>query len=384
MALTFGSSLAPSQITVNLDSVFATSLANYRKQLIDNIGASNAFLYDLLKSDSYEPADGGTYFAEDLMYALSPMDSYDGYDELSTATTDGITQAIYEWRQLSTPISYSMKEVIQNERAIIKLVNAKISQAELGIQEGWAQAFMWGAAPQGGALSTARTSPVNLSSSINPIALLVSYNTAGKDVFSNTSYTGTNLTVGNLPEVTYSWWQNHWATSAATTYSGFLYELESMYNTCALGTGGAPTHIILDQVSYQNYIHAYFSQYKASPDALDMHYPFIGKKFMNAKIIMDDKVPDVYTGTAPTQVGGSVLPGSLTYGTAYFLNSKFFKIRYHPSRDFEMLKDENGKTFAKPINGDSRVGALAWMGNTTINQRRKQGVLAKIARSYSS
>ncbi len=370
MAITFGNTSAPSNITTYLDSVFETSLANYRKQLIDNIGATNAVLYEIMQSDAYETADGGTYFDEPLMYGLAPFSSYDGYDELAITPTDGITSAIYEWRQASVPISYSMKEVIQNERKIISLVKAKIQQAEMGIQEGWAQAFMWGNYPQGGTLITPRVDPVNSSLFVEPLPKLISYNT-------------TTLTVGNIPEATNTWWRNHSATSAATTYSGYLYELVNMYNLCSLGTGGQPNLILLDQVSYQLFLHAYFAVYKTSPDALDGHYPFVGKKFLNAKIVMDDKVPDVYSGTAGTAVGGVVDPTTMTYGSAFFVNTKFFKIRYQEGRDFEMLKDENGKTFAKPINGDSRVGHVAWMGQTTVNNRRKQGVLGKIARTLT-
>ncbi len=370
MPLTFGTTSAPSNITTYLDSVFATSLANYRKQLIDNIGATNAVLYEILKSDSYEEADGGTYIAEELMYGLSVADSYDGYDELSTLPTDGITQAIYEWRQMASPVVYNMKEVIQNEHRIINLVKARIQQCELGIQEGWAQAFWWGAQPQGGLITAPRTSVINGSASIYPLPLLISYNT-------------TTLTVGNIAESTNTWWRNHWATSAATTYSGFLYELENMYNLCALGTGGPPDLMVMDQVTYQLFIHAYFSVFKASPDALDNHYPFIGKKFLNAKVVMDDKVPDIYTGAPGTQTGGVVDPSTMTYGTCYFINSKFFKVRYHRDRNWDLLKDENGKSFVKPINGDSRVGHVGWMGNLTMNNRRKQGVLAKIARSLT-
>lgn len=382
MALTFGSQTAPNNITTYLDSVFATSLANYRKTLIDNIGATNALLYDLIKGETYEEADGGTYIAEELMYGLAPADSYDGYDELSTLPTDGITQAQFEWRQVASPIVYNTKEVIQNQHRIINLVKARIQQSELGIQENWAQAFMWGAGT--GALATPRQSPVNGSYHVEPLFKLVSYNTAGNDFIGNAASTGTALTVGGIPENINSWWQNHWGVSAATTYSGFMYELESLYNITSLGTGGPPTHMFMDQITYQNFIHAYFSQYKANADALNMEYPFIGKKFLNAKVIMDDKVPDVQSNKPGTQTGGVVTPSSLTFGTCCALNAKFFKIRYHPSRNWEMLKDENGNTFAKPLNGDSRVGHVGWMGNVTVNNRRKHGVLGKCARSFAS
>jgi len=370
--LTFGNTSAPNNITTYLDSVFSTSIANYSKSLKDNIGASNAFLYDLLKSDMYQEADGGTYITEQLMYALAPMDSYDGYDELSTATTDGITQAQFQWRQMASPISYNMKEVVQNQHKIIDLVDARIQQSELGIQEGWAQAFMWGSGATGGNLYTARTSTANSSLSIDPLPLMI----MGTPT--------TSVQVGGLDQSLNTWWQNKTQTSTATTYSGFMLEMEQIYNSCALGTGGQPTHMLMDQVTYQLFIHSYFSVYKANPDALNNEYPFVGKKFLNAKVIMDDKVPDVYSNAIGTLSGGAITAASLTYGTCFVINSKFFKVRYWPQRDFELLKDENGKSFVKPINGDSRIGHIGWMGNVTVSNRRKQGVWMKIARSYAS
>ena len=49
-----------------------------------------------------------------------------------------------------------------------------------------------------------------------------------------------------------------------------------------------------------------------------------------------------------------------------------------------MLKDDSGKDMFKPINGDSRVGHVAWMGNLTTDNRRKQGVHMSIARSLTT
>jgi hypothetical protein len=99
---------------------------------------------------------------------------------------------------------------------------------------------------------------------------------------------------------------------------------------------------------------------------------------------MDDKVPDVANGIVPTLSGGSGDPASLVNGTGYFLNPQFFKMIYEEDSDFKMLEDDAGKTFQKPVNGDSRVGHMAWMGNTVVNNRRKQGVLGKIARTLTT
>lgn len=356
-ALTFGNTGAPSNFTEYLDSLFTQSIELSRKTITDNIGATNAFLYKILGSDFYESAPGGEFIKEPLMYGLAPMDSYDGYDELSTVPTDGITAALYEWRQLASPISYNMREVFQNKTGANNLVTTRIQQAELGIQEGWSQHLNFGAGD--GALATPYVSLANGSSSIEPLAKLVAFDPTA------------NVTVGNINQNTSSWWRNKTQTSAATTYEGFMLEVDHIYNSCALGTGGAPDLMVCDQTTYELIVHAYFAKYRVTMSDAPPDFPFEAKKFKKAYLCMEDKVPDVYSN----------LKSAATYGSLYVLNTKFFRVRYDEERDWTMLKDENGKTFAKPINGDSRVGHMAWMGNVTVNNRRKQGVLGKIART---
>ena len=375
--ITFGSTSAPSNISEYMDSVFGISLANYRKELTDNIGASNAFLNEIIKSGSYEAADGGTWIQEPLMYGLAPSDSYSGYDELSTLPTDGITDAIFDWRQNATAVVYSMKEVILNQRRIVDIVASRIKQAEMGSQENFAQAIMWGAQANGGAsLVTPRISSINGSSNIEPLNEFVRFDPTS----------ATNPNVGNIDQSVAgnSWWRNRTKTSGAADYVTFILEMENMYNQCALGSGGPPNLILMDQVSYELFIMAFFFRYRIMPGDVPTDFPFEAKKFKNAIVVMDDKVPDAYSDLAPTAQNVGGVSSGLTYGTAYFLNTKFFKLRYHPERDWDFLTDENGKKFQKPLNGDSRAGHIAWMGNTTINNRRKQGVLAKIARTLTA
>lgn len=375
--ITFGSTSAPSNISAYMDSVFGLSIANYRKELTNNIGATNAFLYELLRGDSYESADGGSWIQEPLMYALAPADSYDGYDELSTVSTDGITDAIYQWRQVASPIVYNMREVILNQHRIVDLVKARIEQSEMGIQEGFAQALMWGATANGGTtLITPRISTVNGSSGIEPINEFIRFDPTS----------ATNPTVGNIDQsvAANNWWRNRTKTSTATDYVTFILELENIYNQCALGVGGPPNLILMDQVTYELFIMAFFFRYRIMPGDVPTDFPFEAKKFKQAMVVMDDKVPDAQADAAPTSKNVGGVSSGLTKGTIYILNTKFFKLRYHPDRDWEMLEDENGKKFAKPINGDSRVGHVAWMGNLTCNNRRKQGMLAGIARTLTA
>jgi hypothetical protein len=371
MAVTFGSNTAPSQVTLNLDSLFGTSLAAYKKTLVDNIGATNAFFFEMLKRDLYQSQDGGAYIQEPLMYALAPADSYDGYDELAITPTDGISDAIWQWRQCASPVSYSLKEVKQNKQRILNLVESRIKQTELGLQEYFSQSLMWGAAVTGGLLTSPATSPVNGSLSIDPLFEIIAYVPSAVG------------TIGNIDQVANTWWRNKTVTSTATTYDSFILEVDRTFNRAALGTGGKPKLILMDEQTYENFVHALYQKYRHL-NTVDEAYPFENVVYKGAHFVMDDKVPDVANNIIPTLVGGAGDPSTLTNGTSVFINPDFFKLMYEEESDFELLKDENGKTFQKPVNGDSRVAHCAWMGNLTCSNRRKQSILGAIARTYSS
>jgi hypothetical protein len=372
MSVTFGTTGAPSQVTTNLDSLFGLSLAAYRKELIDNIGATNAFYYEMIRKELYEAQDGGTYIQTPLMYALQTADSYDGFDELASLPPDGITDSIFQWTQCAAAITYSMKEVKQNKQRLVNLVKTRIKQAEMGLQEFFAQALMFGSANQaGGALTTPYISAINGSSSIEPIGKLIAFDPTA------------SASIGNIAQNSYTWWRNKTLTSAAGTYQAYLLEVTKLFTRCGLGTGGRPKVCLLDETSYELFCHALFQQVRYTDNKVDDAYPFENVFWKGCHFVMDDKVPDVYSGTAPTLTAGAGDPTTLTYGSMYAVNPEFLKLIYESDSDFKMLSDDGGKTIFKPINGDSRLGHVAWMGNLTISNRRKQGVLGKIARTLT-
>lgn len=357
--ITFGDTAAPNDIAMYFDSVFTQSLKNARGVLIDNIGATNALLHAIMKGDMYEDAEGGTYIEEELMYALSPMEPYDGFDELSTAETDGVTAVQYEWRQLATPVVYSMKQIIQNRRKIIDLVKTKMNQCKMGIQEGFSRQLNQGAG--NAAIETAYSNPINGAKSINPLPLMIKFDPT------------TSTLIGNINQSTSTFWRNLTKTSAATTGDGFIQEWMNLYNSCSLGTGGAPDLNVCDQGTYEIASMALYKRYRQTSSDNDFPFTNIRIPFGSGKslLVLEDKIPDVYTN----------LTSTATYGTMFMINSQFFKLRPITGRDFEMLTDENGKVFIKPANQDARIGHCAWMGQLTVNNRRKHGVLGKIARA---
>jgi hypothetical protein len=355
MATTYGSSGQPAQSTFNYDALVATSLANYRKTLQDNVSASNSFFKEI----TWRSEDGGLYVAEDLMYELTPVDSYEGYDELPTTPTNGITQAQFQWSQCATPIAISEKERKQNKHRIVNLVTSKIMQAEIAMKEFYPKAFLQGGMVNGSGsnLYTAYTSLVNGSTFVDPLGKLVYYEAAS---------TWPSLSIGGIDQNTNSWWRNQSDESGATTATGFMNEILHMYNLCSKGPGGPPDLILCDQVTWE-LVHQAYRLYFQNTAKEDGNFPFPNIKFFGSRIVWDEYVPDVSSGTTSTA----------TYGSMYFLNTKFFNCAYEAETNFVPTD------FQRPTNQDAKFKHILWMGTVTMSNRRKHGVIGKIARTLT-
>lgn len=362
MAATYGPAGTPGQVTVNLDALFATSLANYQRTLVDNITKSNALFFEMKKKGLWESEDGGAYIQIPLMYGLATPDSYSGYDVLSTDPVDGVTAALYSWAQAAVPCSISGLEEIQNRQKLVSLIKTKIEQAEMGIKEWFTKAFLQGSLLSGGAsLSSPYTSVSNGSSFINPLFGLVYY-----DSTPTADQADTSFTIGGLNQNTHSWWRNWSIASAATTYAGMLLEWDKMYDLCARGPGGPPDIIWCDEITKRLLNAAYYAKFQTHLPT-DGNYPFDNLKFRNARVVCDEFMPDVESATVSVA----------TYGTAVFLNSSFIKIKYDSGHNFV------AGDFRTPINQDARVKQIVWAGQSCVSNRRKNGVIGKIARTLS-
>lgn len=355
MPATYGLSGQPSSATFNYDALVSTSLANYRSTLTDNVSSTNIIFHKLKSAGGWESCDGGLYIVEDLMYGLAPVDAYDGYDELPLTPTEGITQAQFQWRQLASPISISEKERKQNKHRIVNLIAAKLQQADIGMQEAWGKQFLQGSlSGSGSSLITPYTSPVTGAQSMDPIGLLIAYNT------------GASLEIGNINQSTAGneWWKNITKQSAATTFRGYLQELLNLKNSCSKSAGGGPNVALTDQISWELLSVAYYEVYRTQVQEVG-NYPFPVLKFQGVEISWDQYMPDVHNGVANTD----------TKGSFYFYNTKFAKVRYESETNFVATE------FQRPVNMDAKFKHILWMGNSTINNRRKFGVMGNIART---
>jgi hypothetical protein len=351
--LTLGATGQPSALTKNFDSLFATSIANSRGVLIDNIASQNALFYAIMKmGDAYESADGGTHVEEELMYGLGSPHTYDGLDTLATDVTNGITKALFEWSQAAVPITISRKERRQNSNGIIKLIQARINQASMGMDDFFSKGIFRGNGAA--ALSTPLTDATNGSLFIEPLSKLVS----------KTPAVGV---VGSVNPATNAWWANQYVSfSSVTTTTGLLTNMSNLYNLCGKGTGGPPNIIVCDQTTYELIETALYHRTRHDV-AANQQFPFENIKFKNATIVWDEFVPDLKNAALATT----------TAGTMWMLNTKFMKLRYDAETNF--IKREP----KEPVNQDGSVSHILWMGQMTINNRRKQGVADGIPRTLT-
>jgi hypothetical protein len=355
---TFGSGGSSSN-TFNYEGVVAASLANYRKTLVDNVSKSNPLFHELSNAGFWESQDGGLFIQQPLMIDTGDLEPYDGYDELPLTPKDGLAMTQTEWRQLATPISISEKERKQNKHRLVSLIESRIKIADIGTQENFTKHFLQGSyAGSGTDIREPYINAANGAASIDPLSRLVMYDPTA------------NYVVGNINQSTTSYWRNQSFTSVATTGDALEDEFVSMYLRCSKGPGGAPKLIWTDMITWMLLRRQLKSRYHAVES--DNNFPFENFKFFKARIVWDEDIPDV-----AANAGAGALTAETSKGTAFFLNSEFLKIIYEEETNFVMTE------FQKPINQDVRGKHILWMGNTFVNNRRKQGVIGNIARTLT-
>ncbi len=351
---TEGRAGVPSSKLVNLDHVYAQSLPGLQKVLIDTITSNNPLWFKMKENGMYTSEDGGTHIETFLKYENAKADTYANYDVLSILPTDGVTSAIYQWRNASVPIVFSYDEQRRNAKKIFDLIETKMDQAKDGLAEFIPTMFLQGNG--NGALDKPYVSVSNSSLGVDPLAKLVS-KSQGSD------------TIGNIA-TSNKWWQNGSTSSTATKYDGLLEELDMAISKTSIGVGGRADLIITDLTTYQLLKFAIFKRTQYQP-SVNADFPFENVTWYGTPIVWDEKIPDVENDKIVTDASDSK-------GTIYLLNTKNIEFVYDSETDF---KASELKT---PPNQNAKVGHIFWRGNLVVNNRRKHHVIYNIARSLTS
>ena len=367
MAFTIGYP-SPGQITQNLDVVLTLAFANSGDTIFDNISKNNAIFYNIKKNGMYEGVDEPQPYIEvPLMYGLGQAEWYEGWDTLGTQPTEGVTAALFPWRQLACPAGYNRREArVTNPARIKEISKVKIEQAQMTMVESFARALLQGNVNSpGGSLTSPAVSNTTGRSGIEPLPELIAY-ASGVSFGRPTA----SLTVGGMNQSTNTWWAN-WThdLTGVSTYAALLAAFDEMFENTSKGAGGTVRLIYCDHTTRRLLNSAYYAAYRRSLET-DNNYPFDNLMFRGAHVVCDELIPNVHSGTTDTSV-------STGLGTAYFINTDMMKVKYDKQCNF-MLTD-----LQKPVNQDGKVGHVLWMGNCVMNNRRKHGVIGDIARTMS-
>ena len=304
---------------VNFDALLSTTLANYRKQLTDNVFTDRVLTNYLMSKNRIRMINGGTKIVEPLIYGKnSTVASYSGYDSVSLTAQTGITAAEYEWKQYAASIAISGIEEAKNngEQEIINLLESKIMQTEESMREGFNNMFY--------ADGTGNS---------------------GKDWNGLGNIVEATGTVGNINRGTVGneYWQSY-EQNTATALT--LAQMATAYNTVSVGNDH-PDMILTTQTLFEKY-EALLQPQLRYTDAKTADAGFQNLLFKAAPVAYD---------------------AACTAGVMYFLNSKYITLVGHSAKWFEQTP------FVRPEDLDARYALILCYGNLTCRNAKKQGKL---------
>ena len=303
----------------NFDAILSTTLQNYRPTLVDNIFTATVLLDHLNSKGRVVMEEGGTSIVEPLVYAVNDTaNSYSGYDAIDLTPQDGISAANYNWKQMAASIAISGIEEAQNRgtEAIIKLLNAKIMQAEESIKE-----------------------------SLNDMLYASTVGNGGKDFQGLGFIIDASNTVGGIDPSTNTWWRSYeenTATALTTT------QMATAYNTASKGND-TPDMIVTTMALFEKYESLLTAQ---------VRYQDVTKANSGFQNLMFKQTPVVFDVSCPT-------------GNMFFMNSKYLKLTGMNGHWFNTTDFQKGTVAGV----DARYALILSFGELTCSNRARQAKL---------
>jgi hypothetical protein len=305
--------------------IVTTTLAGYSKTLADNVTNNNALLRHIDRAGNKQPATGRT-IVQELEYAEnSTVKWYSGYEVLDTSTSNVLTAAEYNYKQLAGNVVISGLEQVENSGAeqIFNLVKARVRNLEKSLKNTMATALY--------ADGTGTDSK-----ELGGLQLIVP-GTVGN-------------TVGGINSGTYTFWKNQvydfsteGVTASATTIQTAM---NSLWLLCIRGAD-KPTVIVADSTYFQYYWASLQTNQRFTSDD-SASAGFMNLMFMDAPVYYDDQCPST---------------------KMYMLNEDYLFLRPAEGREFTPLGEKAS------VNQDAMVMPVAWAGNLTCSNRSVQGVI---------
>jgi hypothetical protein len=307
----------------------STTIANYSKDMADNI-SDNIPLYAYLKeAGNVVPCDGGTQITEQLLYGdNATVKWYDGYEQLDVTPNDAVTTASFDWKQLNGNIVFNGKEVAINSGTSKRhdIIEARTQACE-----------------------------ISLTNTLGAALFAVGTGSGGKEIGGLQAMVPTAYNTGiyggiNRATSTNAWWRSQLFDASDNSITLSTTEMvHGMNRAYLLGQRGmeAPDLVIMGATHYAFYEQQLQAQQRFA-DQKQGRAGFLAYKYKGADVIYD---PNCYTTST------------------YFLNTKYIRLRPHTSRNFKVASQKF------PTQQDATIIPIYWMGNVTCRNANMQILL---------
>lgn len=310
----------------------SSTFRKVRRDVADNLSNRNALLKYMKKRGNYRNEDGGLTIACPLEYAANnTYQRYSDWDELNISASDVISSAEYQWRQVAINVVSSGRELRINsgDSRIFNLAKAKMKNAIHTYNNNFSSDIY---------------SSGSLANQVNGLQALIADAGTG--------------TVGGIDSGSYTFWRNAVQSAAAPLQGGAAITvgpttMESLMLPLWLQLDRGPDDQP-DLIVFSNDYYTFFEQSQTSlkryldKDMADAG--FVGLKYKNAAVLFD---------------GGSGIPAA----HGYFINTRYLELVAHRDADLEVMDE------IRPVNQDGEVVCILWMGNLTLSNRARQGVM---------
>jgi hypothetical protein len=347
-----------SAVTTVIGDVVASTLPNVRKEIVDNIFKGRPYLAKMLSKGRKKSDQGGFQINRTLQYATNgTVTSFDGWQQVPIVPQEGLTDAIYSWKNYAGNWAVAWTEERANSGSKTKIrdiAEAKKTQLESSFSE-----------------------DLN-SDCLNP-ASFTAVGNSGKDLTSLPMLVSRSaLTVGSISESANPWWTpqrkvSNSTSNNATAGSIHLKEMRHLYNDCGKNGDGFPDLLLGTQASYELYESILDSKVRYGSTEM-ANLGFESVMFKGAEFMWDQLVPRTPAG------GGSVVAydaGSAAEEIIYFLNTKYLYFIVDSGADFittpAVKHDANGQY------GTS--GSMLARLEHLVTNRRAQGAMFGIDES---
>src|SRR3990167_9436518 len=313
---------SPYSIPTTIDSVvLATSLADYRSTLADNVYQYNNVMR--MFSERKELVDGGNSIVQPLM-TIKQDDGgfYLGADVLNNTQKNFANQVEFLWQNAYEPIQLTRDEERQNsgnEHKILSLVGAKTKSSEKAIADRLEQAL---------------SSPIANANNLIDLETLVGTGTLG-------TLTGSTVTA----------WQSTLTTSGVFATQGLTDMTTGTYAVSAGSDQDNPTHYLTNKTIFQKFEQTRLPLERISNGNLSANAGFTSLSFKGKPVIY-----------------GNYIATGLLFG----LNMNYI----HFSVD--TVTDLITTDFLQPTNQTVRVAYILWRGQLWTDNRRRHFKLSSI------